>query len=75
MQRIKKKKTSIEKYISMRFIGITFITAVFMALFITYFSDVAIDYDLKSQIRKESRYDYLNIEMRNGKVWVSEHAI
>ena len=75
MQRIKKKKTSIEKYISMRFIGITFITAVFMALFITYFSDAAIDYDLKSQIRKESRYDYLNIEMRNGKVWVSDNFV
>ena len=75
MQRIKKKKTSIEKYITMRFIGITFITAVLMALFITYFSDAAIDYDLKSQIRKESRYDYLNIEMRNGKVWVSDNFV
>lgn len=75
MQRIKHKKISIEKYISMRFIGITFITAVLMALFITYFSDAAIYYDLKSQIRKESRYDYLNIDMINGKVWVSDNFV
>lgn len=66
---------SIAKYISMHFLGITFATAVLMAVFITYFSDVAIDYDLKNQIRRESRYDYLNIGKVNGEVQVSDNFV
>ena len=66
---------SIAKYISMHFLGITFATAVLMAVFITYFSDVAIDYDLKKQIRRESRYDYLNIGKVNGEVQVSDNFV
>ena len=74
MQRVS-KKMSIAKYISMHFLGITFATAVLMAVFITYFSDVAIDYDLKKQIRRESRYDYLNIGKVNGEVQVSDNFV
>lgn len=70
MRRIK-KKISIAEYISLHFIGITIATSLLMAIFITYFSNAAIEYDLKNQIRRESRYDSLNIESKNGEVEVS----
>lgn len=74
MRRIK-KKMSIAEYISLHFIGITFATSLLMAFFITYFSNAAIEYDLESQVRKESRYDYLNIESRDGEVKVSSNFV
>ena len=69
------KKMSIARYISMHFIGITFAAAVLMALFITYFSNVAIESDFKKQIRKESRYDYINIKEKKGEIRVSDDFV
>lgn len=50
-------------------------TALLMAVFITYFSNAAIEFDIKNQLRKESRYDYSNIDLKDGKVVVSENFI
>lgn len=74
MRRIK-KKVSIAKYISLHFIGIACVTAIVMALFITYFSNAAIDFDVKNQIRRESRYDFVNIKLKDGKTWVSSNFV
>ena len=70
-----KKKISIARYISVRFIGITLATAILMAVFITYFSDIAIENDLRNQVRRESRYDYLNIKRRDGKLKVNRNFV
>ena len=63
------KKTSIIEYISLRFMGITFALGILMVLFVTYF------FDIKSQIRKESKYDYLNINMEDGQIVVSDDFV
>lgn len=69
------KKISIARYISTHFIGMTFFTALLMAIFVTYFSNAAIEYDLRSQVRRESQYDYLNIRSRKGKIKVSGNFV
>lgn len=69
------KKISIARYISVRFTGITLATAILMAVFITYFSDIAIENDLRSQVRRESRYDYLNIKRKNGRLKVNRNFV
>lgn len=67
---------SIARYISLRLIGMTIATALVMAIFITYFSNAAIEYDVKNQVRKESRYDYLNIKLqKNGNVRVAKNFV
>lgn len=69
------KKTSIAEYISIRFMGITFVMGILMAVFVTYFSNEAINFDIRSQIRKESKYDYLNINLENGQIVVSDDFV
>ena len=64
------KKTSIAEYISIRFMGITFVMGILMAVFVTYFSNEAINFDILSHISKESKYDYLNINLENGQIVV-----
>lgn len=49
--------------------------ALLMAIFVTYFSNEAIDFDIKSQIRKESKYDYLNINMEGNQLVVSDEFV
>lgn len=63
------------EYISVRFVMVTFIMALLMAVFVTYFSNEAIDFDIKSQIRKESKYDYLNINMKDGHLVISDDFV
>ena len=65
------KKKTIVRYISLRFFGITAVTAILMTLFITYFSDIATEFDIKAQVRRESRYDHLNVDCKDGKIHVS----
>lgn len=71
----KRKKKTIAEYISLRFIGITVATAILMTLFITYFSNIAMEYDIGAQIRRESKYDYLNVTCRNGEIQVSDQFV
>ncbi|OLA07188.1 MAG: hypothetical protein BHW19_01050 [Eubacterium sp. 38_16] len=70
-----KEKQSITHYISIRFAAIILIMAAIMILFISYFSNKTIYFDIKKQIRRESRYDYLNVEVRNGKILVNKNFI
>ena len=42
-----------------------------MTLFIAYFSDIATEFDIKAQVRRESRYDHLNVDCKDGKIHVS----
>ena len=65
------KKIAITHYISIRFSAIIFIMAIIMILFISYFSNKTIYFDIRRQIRKETRYDFLNIDVRNGKIFVN----
>lgn len=69
------KKIAITHYISIRFSAIIFIMAAIMILFISYFSNKTIYFDIRRQIRKETRYDYLNIDVRNGKIFVNKNFI
>lgn len=69
------KKTSIAEYISIRFMGITFVMGILMAVFVTYFSNEAIDFDIRTQIRRESKYDYLNINLKDDQIVVSDNYI
>lgn len=48
---------------------------ILMAFFVTYFSNEAIDFDIRTQIRKESKYDYLNVNLEDGRIIVSDHFI
>lgn len=66
-----KEKQSITHYISIRFAAIILIMSAIMILFISYFSNKTIYFDIRRQIRRESRYDYLNVEVRNGKILFS----
>ena len=61
------KKIAITHYISIRFSAIIFIMAAIMILFISYFSNKTIYFYIRRQIRKETHYDFLNIDIRNGK--------
>ena len=70
-----KEKQSITHYISIRFAAIILIMAAIMILFISYFSNKTIYFDIRRQIRRESRYDFLNIEVRNGKILVDKNFI
>lgn len=47
------KKIAITHYISIRFSAIIFIMAIIMILFISYFSNKTIYFDIRRQIRKE----------------------
>lgn len=47
------KKIAITHYISIRFSAIIFIMAAIMILFISYFSNKTIYFDIRRQIRKE----------------------
>ena len=58
-----KEKQSITHYISIRFAAIILIMAAIMILFISYFSNKTIYFDIRRQIRRESRYDFLNDEV------------
>ncbi len=69
------KKIAITHYISIRFAAIILIMAAIMILFISYFSNKTIYFDIRRQIRQESRYDFLNIEVRNGKIFVNKNFI
>lgn len=69
------KKIAITHYISIRFSAIIFIMAIIMILFISYFSNKTIYFDIRRQIRKETRYDFLNIDVRNGKIFVNKNFI
>ena len=69
------KKIAITHYISIRFSAIIFIMAAIMILFISYFSNKTIYFDIRRQIRKETRYDFLNIDVRNGKIFVNKNFI
>lgn len=51
------KKIAITHYISIRFSAIIFIMAAIMILFISYFSNKTIYFDIRRQIRKETHYD------------------
>ena len=62
------KKIAITHYISIRFSAIIFIMAAIMILFISYFSNKTIYFDIRRQIRKETHYDFLNIDIQNGKI-------
>ena len=70
-----KEKQSITHYISIRFAAIILIMAAIMILFISYFSNKTIYFDIRRQIRRESRYDFLNVEVRNGKILVDKNFI
>ena len=48
---------------------------ILMAVFVTYFSNEAIDFDIRTQIRKESKYDYLNINLKDDQIVVSDNFI
>lgn len=73
---MKKKPTvSLTHYISIRFSSIILIMAAIMILFISYFSNRAIHSDIQRQIRRESRYDFLNIEVKNKKILVKKDFI
>lgn len=69
------KKNSITHYISTRFAAIILIMAAIMILFISYFSNKTIYFDIRRQIRRESRYDFLNINVRKGKILVNKNFI
>ena len=62
------KKIAITHYISIRFSAIIFIMAAIMILFISYFSNKTIYFDIRRQIRKETHYDFLNIDIQNGNI-------
>lgn len=49
--------------------------AAIMILFISYFSNKVISSDIRRQIQKESRYDFLNIEVKNQKILVKKDFI
>lgn len=66
------KKIAITHYISIRFSAIIFIMAAIMILFISYFSNKTIYFDIRRQIRKETHYDFLNIDIQNGKIFVKK---
>lgn len=71
----KTKKISIARYISVRFIGVVGLMSLLMAIFVTYFSNAAIEYDIKNLIHKESKYDYSSISYVDGKVVVSDNFV
>lgn len=71
----KQHNTSITRYIFIRFSSIILIMAVIMILFISYFSNKAISSDIRRQIRKESRYDFLNVEVKNKRILVKKDFI
>lgn len=70
-----KEKQSITHYISIRFAAIILIMSAIMILFVSYFSNKTIYFDIRRQIRRESRYDFLNVEVRNGKILVDKNFI
>lgn len=71
----KGKKVSITHYISCRFIGIIVIMYIIIIFFITYFSNQTILRDIRHQIRQESRYDFLNIDIKNEKLIIGKNFI
>ncbi len=71
----KQSSISLTHYISIRFSSIILIMAAIMILFISYFSNKAIHSDIQRQIRRESRYDFLNIEVKNEKILVKKDFI
>ena len=71
----KQHNTSITRYIFIRFSSIILIMAAIMILFISYFSNKAISSDIRRQIRKESRYDFLNVEVKNKRILVKKDFI
>ena len=71
----KSKKISLTHYISIRFTSIILIMAAIMILFISYFSNKTIYFDIRRQIRRESRYDFLNIDVKNKKILVNKNFV
>lgn len=71
----KQHNTSITRYIFIRFSSIILIMAAIMILFISYFSNKAISSDIRRQIQKESRYDFLNVEVKNKRILVKKDFI
>lgn len=71
----KGKKVSITYYISCRFIGIIVIMYIIIIFFITYFPNQTILRDIRHQIRQESRYDFLNIDIKNEKLIIGKNFI
>ena len=71
----KGKIVSITYYISCRFIGFIVILYIIIIFFITYFSNQTILRDIRHQIRQESRYDFLNIDIKNEKLIIGKNFI
>lgn len=71
----KHEKKSIAQYISMRFTGIILVMAVIMIIFISYFSNKTIYFDIRRQIKRKSRYDFLYIEVKNDKISVNKDFV
>ena len=69
------EKESIAQYISIRFTGIILVMAVIMVIFISYFSNKTIYFDIRKQIQKKSRYDFLYIEVKNDKISVNKDFV
>ncbi len=69
------KKKSITHYISTRFAAIILVMAAIMILFISYFSNKTIYFDIRRQIRRERRYDFLNVDVRKGKIVVNKNFV
>lgn len=62
-----KEKQSITHYISIRFAAIILIMAAIMILFISYFSNKTIYFDIRRQIRRESVMIFLTLKSEMGK--------
>lgn len=71
----KNNKISIIRYISICFSGIILVMAVIMILFISYFSNKAIYFDIRTQIKRETRYDFKYIKLKDGKIQTSKDFV
>lgn len=71
----KEEKVSIPHYISCRFIGIIVVMAIIMIVFISYFSNQMVSSDIGKQIRRKSRYDFLNIDIKNGELIIGKNFV
>ena len=49
--------------------------AVIMILFISYFSNKAIYFDIRTQIKRETYYDFTNINLKNGKIQIGRNFV
>lgn len=59
----------------MRFTGIMLVMVIIMVIFISYFSNKTIYFDIRRQIKRKSRYDSLYIEVKNDKISVNKDFV